>query len=148
MASSNLVQFLQIGVDAAAMNRRTVEKYIAGGTIAAGDWVTFDGSQSGTDRMLYVVEAAATATVGNAGAMGVALNAVSAGEIVDVVIGGYVAAANVAAATVAGSSLVGPIGTAGEAAIEVPGTTTGCVCGIALEADTANVAAVFVIKKF
>jgi hypothetical protein len=36
----------------------------------------------------------------------------------------------VAGATVAGDALVGPIGTAGQAEIEVPGTTTGSVCGI------------------
>ena len=44
--------------------------------------------------------------------------------------------ANVAGAVVAGDSLVGPIGTAGRAEIEVPGTTTGAVCGYALDADT------------
>ena len=65
-----------------------------------------------------------------------------------IVIAGYVEKANVAGATVAGSALIGPIGTAGRAEIEVPGTTTGSVCGIALAADTANIAPVFVIKKY
>jgi len=30
----------------------------------------------------------------------------------------------------------------------VPGTTTGSVCGIALDADTANIAPVIVVKKY
>ena len=97
---------------------------------------------------MYVLEAAAVATVGNSAAFGVALAAAAAAAQVEVCIGGYCAAANVAGAAVAGSPLIGPIGTAGEAALEAPGTTTGTVCGIALEADTANVAAVFVIRKF
>jgi hypothetical protein len=115
---------------------------------ATGDWVALDNSQSGADRALYVVEAAGVATKGNAAAMGVALAAAAANERIDIVVSGYVAKAGVAAATVAGDALIGPIGTAGRAEIEVPGTTTGAVCGIALEADTANFAAVMVVKRY
>ena len=148
MATSSLVQFLSSGEAGDTGNRRQVETFLAGGAIAAGDWVALDNSKTGADRCLYVVEAAGVATKGNAAAMGVALAAAAADERVDVVVAGYVASASVAAATVAGDALVGPIGTAGRAEIEVPGTTTGAVCGIALEADTANFAAVMVVKRY
>jgi len=148
MATSTLVQFLDDGEEAETGNRQQVETFFANGTIAAGDWVAFDTTKTGADRCLYVIEAAGVATVGNSAAIGVAKAAASAGDQVQVVVAGYAENASVAAATVAGSPLIGPIGTAGEAAIEVPGTTTGKLCGIALEADTANLADVFVIKSF
>ena len=148
MATTTLVQFLAEGEGGDTSNRRQVETFLAGGAIAKGDWVALDTSQTGADRALFVVEAAGVAITGNAAAMGVALADAAADERIDVVVAGYVAEANVAGATVAGDALVGPIGTAGEAAIEVPGTTTGAVCGIALDADTSNVAPVMVVKRF
>lgn len=148
MATSTLVQFLDDGEEAETGNRQQVETFFANGTIAAGDWVAFDATKTGADRCLYVIEAAGVATVGNSAAFGVAKAAASAGDQVQVVVAGYAENASVAAATVAGSPLIGPITTAGEAAIEVPGTTTGKLCGIALEADTATKADVFVIKSF
>tara|TARA_R110000824_G_scaffold198789_4_gene382836 strand:+ start:172 stop:633 length:462 start_codon:yes stop_codon:yes gene_type:complete len=153
MATSTLIQVLDSGVSGSTSHRQEVETFLAGGTIAVGDWVSFDTSQAGADRVLYVIEAPGVATVGNAAAFGVSLDAVTAGQRVRVVTAGYCASASVAAATVAGSPLIGPIGTAGEAAIEAPSTggssgTTGKLCGIALEADTANLAAVWVIKSF
>ena len=74
--------------------------------------------------------------------------AATSGDKVRVCVGGYCASASVAGATVDGSALVGPIGTAGQAAIEVPGTTSGKLCGVALAADVANFAEVMVIKTF
>ncbi len=148
MATSTLVQFLDDGEEAETGNRQQVETFFANGTIAAGDWVAFDTTKTGADRCLYVIEAPGVVTIGNSAAFGVAKAAASAGDQVRVVVAGYAEGASVAAATVAGSPLIGPIGTAGEAAIEAPGTTTGKLCGIALEADTANKADVFVIKSF
>jgi hypothetical protein len=148
MATSTLVQFLAEGEGGDTSNRRQVETFLAGGAIAKGDWVALDTSKTGADRALFVIEAAGVATKGNPAAMGVALAAAAANERIDVVVAGYVAEANVAAATVAGSALIGPIGTAGQAEIEVPGTTTGAVCGIALDADTTNVAPVMVVKRY
>jgi len=148
MATSTLVQFLGAGEAGATSDRRQVETFLAGGAIAAGDWVAPDTTKTGADRALFVKEAAGVATVGNSATIGVALHAASADQTVDVVVSGYCASAYVAGAAVAGSPLVGPIGTAGQAAIEVPGTTTGKLCGIALEADTANYAAVMVCKTF
>jgi hypothetical protein len=136
------------GNDAGQSYRTQVETFIAGGTIGAADLVAFDSSKTGHERVLYVVEAGAVATVGNPGVIGVALNAASAGETVQVVVAGYCASANVDGATVAGSALIGPIGTAGRAAIEAPGTTTGAVWGVALAADSANLAPVVVFKRF
>ncbi len=155
MATSTLVQFLGDGITsptgagADTSNRRQIETFISSGAIAKGDWVELDASKTGADRALYVKECVGVGTKGNAAAFGVALAAVAAaGEQVRIVVAGYVDEAQVAGTTVAGSALVGPIGTAGRAEIEVPGTTTGSVCGIALDADTANLAPVFVIKKY
>ena len=148
MATSTLIQFLDAGQTSETMNRRQVETFLAGGAIAAGDWVQPDLAKASGDEMLYAIEAGAVATKGNPGVIGVALAAAAAGEQVRVVVSGYCASAYVSAATVAGSALVGPIGTAGQAAIEVPGTTTGAVCGYALDADTANYAPVMVVKRF
>jgi len=148
MATSTLIQFLAEGSAGDTSNRRQVETFLASGTIAAGDWVQFDSAKSGADALLFVKEAATVGTKGNAAAFGVALEGAAAGEQVRAVVAGFVASASVAGATVAGSALVGPIGTAGQAEIEVPGTTTGSVCGIALDADTAGYAPVYVIAKF
>ena len=154
MATSTLVQFLGDGITsptgagADTSNRRQVETFIASGAIAKGDWVELDNSKTGADRALYVKECTTVGTKGNAGAIGVALAAAAANEQVRIVVAGYVEEAQVAAATVAGSALVGPITVAGRADIEVPGTTTGAVCGIALDVDTANLAPVLVIKRF
>ena len=147
MATSSLIQFLEAGQAGDTSNRATLETYLAGGAIALGDWVAFDTSQSAADRALYVIEAAAVAVKGNSAAFGVAKATVVAGDWVEVYIGGYCPVALVSAATVAGSPLVGPIGTAGRAEIEVPGTTTGQLCATALEADVANLAAVFIHRK-
>ena len=155
MATNTHLQRLDTAADTtgssvSASNRRQTEDFIAGGAIAAGDWVAFDASKTGSDQLLYVVEAAGVATKGNSAAFGVALAAAATDEGVTVVVSGFCESAQVAAATVAGSALVGPIGTAGRAEIEVPGTTTGQLCGIALTDDSAvtNYAQVVVLKQF
>jgi hypothetical protein len=147
MATSTLIQYLESATSEVS-HRSEVETFLAGGAITAGDWVSLDTSQSGLDRALYVTEAAAVATVGNANVIGVALETVAAGANVRVCTAGYCASASVAGATVAGSSLVGPTGVAGQAAIEVPGTTSGKVCGVGLGAAVANLAPVLVVKTF
>jgi hypothetical protein len=152
MATSTLVQFLETeanGANAGDSNRTQSETFLSGAAISQGDWVTLDTSKTGSDRCLYVIEAAGVVTVGNPGVIGVALEAATAADQkIKVCVGGFCKVAKVASATVAGSALIGPIGTAGEAAIEAPGTTTGAVCGIGLEADTANIASVMVVKRF
>jgi len=155
MATNTLLQRLDASADTTgssvgASHRRQVEDFIAGGAIAAGDWVAFDASKTGSDQLLFVVEAAGVATKGNPAAFGVALAAAAVNDRVTVVVSGFCESAQVAAATVAGSALIGPIGTAGRAEIEVPGTTTGQLCGIALTDDSAvtNYAQVIVLKQF
>ena len=136
MATSTLIQSLIPGADADQSHRREVETFLANAAIAAGDWVQFDTSQTGADRVLYVIEAPGVATHGNSKAIGCALNAATAaGQKVDVVVGGYHPLASVPGAVVAGDLLVGPIGTAGQAAIFVPGTTEGRILGVALAVD-------------
>ena len=158
MATNTLVQYLEtsqvtglgvsVPVGAGAMNRSQTETFLAGGAITEGDWLALDTSKTGADKALYVVEASGVATVGQANVIGVALASVAAEEKVLVCVAGYCAKASVAGATVTGSALVGPIGTAGQAVIEVPGTTSGKLCGVALAADVANFAEVLVIKTF
>jgi hypothetical protein len=86
------------------MNRRQVETFLAGGTIAAGDAVTFDLSKSDADKVLYVIEATAA---NKALIVGIAITAAAADEPVQVVISGYVASADVATGVTAGAQLSG-----------------------------------------
>lgn len=140
-------QYLVPGEGVDTGDRSIVKTFLAGGAIAIGDAVAYDASKTGADRVLYVIEAAGVATLGNSGVIGVAKTAAAAaGNAVEVYMpGSYCPVASVAAATVAGSALIGPIGTAGQLAIEVPGTTTGKVFAVAAEADTANFAAIFIL---
>jgi len=124
MATSTLVQFLESGEPASTSNRRQIETFLAGGTIAAGDAVALDTSKTGADRALFVVEAPA-----NSGALvvGIALNGASANEPIAVVVTGFIAGANVESGVLAGQALfVGA--TAGRlAAISGAATATAAV---------------------
>lgn len=151
MATSTILQTLNPAAEgglASASNRRQVETFLAGGSVRPGDWVVFDTTKTGADRVLYVVEAAGVATHGNGACVGVAIGTADAGESVDVVVAGYAGAANVGGTTAINNLLVGPIGTAGQAEPFNPGTTESPPVGFALEADTANKAAVWVFKRF
>ena len=150
MATSTLIQFLASGEAADTSHRRQVETFIAGGTIAALDVVGSDASQTGADKALYVTQAANVGT-GNALAIGVALNAASAGEAVRVVVAGYVADVNCAGGTIAaGAALSAGSTAAGEVETAAAADTAGCF-GVALEAKsatTANRVAIMVKKQF
>lgn len=109
MAGSTLVQRLEpvnaVGISpstatgtwAGTSDRRQVEQFLAAATIAVGDVVMFDTSKSASDRVLYVTPA----TSGNNElACGVAITAATAaGQIVDVVVQGYVSAKGAAGIT-------------------------------------------------
>lgn len=153
MATSTLLQLLdstygdgttKIGLTAS--NRRQVETFIASEAIAANDLVCLDFSKAGDgDKGLYIKKAdgASGATVA---AIGFAISAAAAGADCRVTVAGIHESANVAGATVEGSRLmVG--GTAGQAAIYTAADTVPIIA-YACEADTANVATVFVIKQF
>lgn len=126
-----------------ALNRRTVEILLAGGVIAAGDWVALDLSEAGSARAIQVVQAS-TAANGNALVVGVALEAAAAaGDKIQVVTRGYVEGANVTAATAAGAALVVDA-TAGRADAIVAADIAP-PCGVTLEiAGGGNTADVYV----
>lgn len=85
-------------------NRRQVETFLAGGTIAVGDAVAIDLSKTDSDKVLYVVEATAGT---KALIIGIAISAAAANEPVQVVVSGYVASADVATGVTAGAQLTG-----------------------------------------
>ena len=104
MATSTLIQSLNAG-DSFPSNRRCVETFLAGATIAAGDFVAFDLSQTNdADKTLYVVPcnsgAAATGLT-----IGVAETVDADSGKVTVVLAGFVGGVKVNAAVVAGDSL-------------------------------------------
>jgi hypothetical protein len=131
-------------------NRRQVETFIAGATVVPGDWLQFDTSKSGAARVLTVIQATNVA-LGNPLVVGVCLGsaetsgALTAGSKINVIVSGYAEKANVDGAVVAGSPLTVD-STAGRAHIAATGDIS--VCGVALDADTANVAPVWVYKQF
>ena len=145
MATSTLIQFLGPGEGAATSNRSQVETFLAGGTIAAGDWVAFDTTKTGADKLLTVIEAGTSAN-GNATVVGVALAAATVGQNVDVVVSGYAAAANTNGAPGAGSPLV--VQTVAGAADAAGAAISAPPCGVALAASVANKAEVWVFKRF
>lgn len=142
MATQTLVQSLNSG-EYVVMNRRQEETFLAGDTIAAGDAVAFDFSQTeDSDKMLFVVPAdAATAPA----FVGVAIGDAATGEKVNVVISGMVEA-NVAGGTAANAS-VEPSATAGELATYVAGSTAP-ISAITASAEAAGKAMVVVKKQF
>jgi hypothetical protein len=150
MASSTILQKLDTeanGASADSSARSKVQTFIAGGTIAAGDWVSSDTSQSGSDRALYVV---VVDTSGGAAALGVptvgvAKAAAVSGDSVDVVVGGYAEGANVATGSTANLALSLDTTTSGRAAIADAANVNRC--GIALEDAVSNKADVWVIPS-
>jgi hypothetical protein len=90
-------------------NRRQVETFIAGGTVAAGDVVALDLSKTGALKALTVVEAPA-----NAGALAIGVcigsaesdGSLTADSKINVVVTGYVASADVETGVAAGQALV------------------------------------------
>lgn len=131
-------------------NRRQVETFVAGATVAVGDWLQFDTSATGAARVLTVIQATNIA-LGNPLVCGVCLGSaetdgsLTVGSKINVVVAGYAEKANVDGAVVAGDPLVVDT-TAGRAHVAVTGDIG--FCGVALAADVANVAPVWVYKKF
>jgi hypothetical protein len=125
-------------------------------TIVKGDWVAFDTSQSGAERVLCVDQAEIVAA-GNALVLGVALDSVTVTvptatgavnqALCRVVVGGYVEVANVLATTALGVTLSACITTAGRAAATVAGSLNSCGVTLAI-ADASNVAPCWVYKQF
>ena len=129
MATSTLIQYLQAGEAADTSNRRQVETFLAGGSIAVGDAVAIDLSKTDADKVLYVVEATAGT---KALIIGIAISAAAANEQVQVVISGYVASADVATGVTAGAQLAGSatagrlgLASGGSVFLSAPVTGTG-----------------------
>lgn len=158
MSTQNIIQYLETSqynalpsggttpVGVGAMNRRQVETFIAAEAIAANDLVSLDLSKTGDgDKGIYIVKAD-TGTATDKCAIGFALNgATAAGETVDVTVAGIHVSANVATVVAGDTLCVGS--TAGRASIYA-NTDVVPIIAISAEADTANVATVFVIKQF
>ena len=154
MATSTLLQYLdQSSSDGdygiTASNRRQIETYIAGGTIAANDLVAFNfdtaGGESDGEIALTVVKADSGST-NSIAVVGFALGGASAGDKVDISVAGIHESANVAGAVVKGDRL-SISATAGQADTYVNSDTVPII-GYALEDDSTNVASVMVIKQF
>ena len=158
MATASTIQYLpntatsELGGSVAIKtqsNRRQIESFTANGVIAVGDWVAFDTTVTDAARMSTVIQAAAVAA-GNQRVCGVAITAAAvAGDIVQVVVDGYVEDVNVTAATASGVGIA-VIGTAGRGSVVVAGVTTAPPCGVTLEASNAvaNTCDVWVRKSF
>ncbi len=156
MSSYRVIQYLEgEAADGTALgpevsNRREVETFLATGTIVKGDVVMSAVAVSGAKRALSVLQCANVAT-GNALAIGVALNAATAGQRVDVVTSGYVEGVNCTAGTIAaGAPLSAGKAAAGQVETSAAGDLAGCF-GVAMEAKgatTTNKVAIMVKKQF
>jgi hypothetical protein len=135
-------------------NRRQVETFIAGATVVVGDWLQFDTSKTGANRVLTVIQAA-TSGAGNALVVGVCLGSaesdglLTAGSKINVIVGGYAEKANVAGGLGAGTPIQ-VSATAGRAQATILPAAVGSAsaCGVTLGAVVANVAPVWVYKQF
>jgi len=161
MATSTLLQCLNEGSDfgVTASNRRQVEVYIAAETVAEKDGVSLDLAQSVDGDKALKIRKADTGTATDKAFVGVVLKSaepdgsLDAGARIFVVVAGPVEA-NVDGATAAGNYLE-ISSTAGRLApvpsVDEGGSATVAllpVAAIAAEADTSNVATVFVYKQF
>ena len=160
MATSTLIQKLDrvtdplvagtVGSTTTTMDRSQTETFLAGSAIALGDWVAFDTTQTGVDRVLFVVPAALVAT-GNALVCGVARAAqATVGGRVEVVVGGYAPSAKCTVAIGAAGIPLIVVGTAATAEVHSGGAAAFSAppCGTSLGAVAAGLAPVWVIKQF
>ena len=168
MATATVLQSLNTdadfgGVSAVdASNRRVIEYFVAGETLTPGDCVSLNlAASADSDKGLVVVKGD-TGTATDTCVVGVVLRDVdstgtvtnyASGAAVPVVTRGLVYA-NVDGATVAGSRLI--VGaTAGRFALAADINEAGAatvpqrpIAAIAAEADTANIARVYVLANF
>jgi hypothetical protein len=136
-------------------NRRQIETFIAGATVVVGDWLEFDTSKTGAERVLTVIQATANGS-GNPLVVGVCLGSaesdglLTAGSKINVVVAGYAEGVNVANAVNAAGIPLAVSATAGraQATILPAGVGSGGVCGVSLEAAAGNKCDVWVYKQF
>jgi|688.fasta_scaffold1203132_1 hypothetical protein len=136
-------------------NRRQIETFIAGATVVVGDWLQFDTSATGANRVLTVIQAATNGS-GNPLVVGVCLGSAESdgsltlGSKINVVVAGYAEGVNVATAVNAAGIPLAVSATAGraQATILPAAVGSGGVCGVSLEAAAANKCDVWVYKQF
>lgn len=147
MATSTLIQSLIIGADADQSARSKRETFLAGGTIAKGDFVSLDSSKTGADRALYVkvIDTSGGAVAIGVPTVGVAMNAAAANAQVVVVVAGYAEGANVATGSTANLALSLDTTTSGRATIAAAANVN--IAAIALENATSNAADVWVMPS-
>tara|TARA_R100000742_G_C4275014_1_gene95246 strand:+ start:1417 stop:1881 length:465 start_codon:yes stop_codon:yes gene_type:complete len=153
MATQNLIQRLD-SANKETMNRAQYEYFLATSAITAGQTVSLDAAKTDSDRALYVLPADVDAA-DTSFPVGIAFGAAAAGEKVKVCIGGYFEGADVSGTTAKGSLL--QIGsTAGRLEVRTTAVNEGGaatfnllpIVALALEADTANKADVYIINSF
>jgi hypothetical protein len=148
MATSTLVNFLGAGEAGDTSNRSQVETFLASTAISSGDWVSFDTSKTGADRVLYVsvIDTSGGAVALGVPVIGVATENAAIGERVVVVIGGYVGKANVATGVAAGVAVALDTTTSGRATTADAANVN--IAGITLAVAASNSAPCMVIKQF
>lgn len=120
-----------------ASKHTEVSEFLSNGPITTGDWVMYDGSKSGADRLAYVVQGNATGMTA-----GVCLDTVaSGGPVVRVVTSGYVEGAKTDTNVSAGDGLA-PAASGACAPVGVNAVTR--TIGIALENDSGTTCDVLV----
>lgn len=151
MATSRNIQYLGSDgsgtiQDSDLSSRRQVETFIASAAITAGEWVILDTAATADLRAVTVKKAPASSV--SAAVMGVALDTVASGALVQVVVRGYAASATVNTSTASGNALFCGGTAAGTAEPYSQATATVAPCGIALAAGTTGVAPVYVCGQF
>ena len=160
-----------VGEDSATQSARQVlEVFRAGEAITSGDAVCFDLSQSTIAQMFAVVKKLDSGAANTSVFCGVASEDAASGDYVKVVVEGLAPDANVASSVAKGDYLIlsatgGRLAaqetidlavdgasnittTATSVNVDVGGAVGAVKCAIALEADTANAADVWVIKSY
>jgi len=152
MATNTLLQKLDgeaDGFGSTTTNRQQVEVFLAASAITAGQWVSFDVTKTGADKVLYVgvIDTSGGAIALGVPVIGVALEAAAAaGAQVRVVVAGYVKEANVATGTAAGVALALDTTTSGRAVAADAANVN--LAGISLAVAASNTAPCLVLKKF
>jgi len=172
MATSTLLQSLNSDADfggvstARTSDRSQIETFVVRNTngsgvtkaVTAGQWVSFDTTQTGADRVrcVRVIDTSGGAVGIGVPVVGVALDTVSvaepsvAGQSIEVnmrvVVGGYAEGASVATGGTLGLALALDTTTSGRATIADAANVN--ICGIALEDAVSNAADVWVFKQF
>lgn len=160
MATSTLLQKLDrvtdplvtgtVGSTVSTMDRAQTEIFLAGSAIALGDWVQFDTSKTGADRVLFVVPSTTGGTAGQPLVCGVAKAAqATVGGRVEVVVGGLAQVAKVQnTVAAAGVSLLVLANAPSAETYPIVAGPSANACGVSLAAAAGGLAPVWVFKNF